>query len=120
MAERVQEGEALAVDLSQRTLDGPDGVVWGLDSPQLNANLVKLDPGHQIGEHHYATVDVLIIVQSGDGVIVIDGVDHVVHADSVLLIPRGINRSIHATRRLVYYSIHMRRPGLDVSVAHTG
>ena len=120
MGERVHDGEALAVSLSQLPLDGPDGVVWGLDSPQLNANLVKLDPGHEIGEHSYEQVDVLLIVQSGDGVIVVDGVDNVVQAESVVLIPRGAKRSIHASRRLVYYSIHTRRPGLDVSVAHTG
>lgn len=114
MGEQVQQGEFLAVNLSQVVLEGPDGVVWGLDSPQLNANLVKLDAGHEMPEHVSAELDVLIVVQGGEGVVVVDDVEHVVHTDSLLLVPAGVRRSIRATRRLIYFSIHARRGGLDL------
>lgn len=115
MGEHVQQGEFLAVNLSQVVLEGPDGVVWGLDSPQLNANLVKLDAGHEMPEHVNAEVDVLIVVQGGEGVVVVDGVEHVVQTDSLLLVPAGVRRTIRATRRLIYFSIHARRGGLGLS-----
>ena len=112
MGDRVQQGEVLSIDLSEVLLEGPDGVVWGLDSPQLNANLVKLDAGREMAEHSSAEVDVLIVVQSGDGTIVIDDTEHAVRAQSIVLIPRGQRRSIRANRRLIYFSIHTRREAL--------
>lgn len=109
MGDRVQQGEVLSIDLSEILLEGPDGVVWGLDSPQLNANLVKLDAGREMPEHSSDEVDVLIVVQSGDGAIIIDGIEHAVKSQSIVLIPRGCRRSIRANRRLIYFSIHTRR-----------
>lgn len=114
MGEQLQQGEVLAVNLSHVPLEGTDGVVWGLDSPQLNANLVKLDAGHEMPEHASADLDVLILVQAGEGVVVVDQVEHVVQTDSLLLVPAGARRVIRATRRLVYFSIHARRDGLNV------
>lgn len=115
MSEQVQRGEALAVNLSQVVLEGPDGVVWGMDSPQLNANLVKLDAGHEMAEHVSAQLDVLIVVQGGEGVITVDDIEHIVQTDSLLLVPAGTRRTIRSTRRLIYFSIHARRGGLGLS-----
>lgn len=112
MGDRVRPGEVLAVDLREILLEGPDGVVWGLDSPQLNANLVKLDAGHEMPEHISAHIDVLIIVQSGEGVIIIDDAEHVLRSETVVLVPSGSRRSIHAKRRMIYFSIHQPRGAL--------
>ena len=117
MNQRLQSGEVLVADLSEISLAGASGVIWGLDSPQLNANLVKLDAGTVIDEHVNADLDVLLVVQAGDGTVTIDGQGHDVAADSVVLIPAGAARSIRARRRLLYFSIHHRREGVAISPA---
>ncbi len=115
MHRRLQSGEVLVADLSEVSLAGASGVIWGLDSPQLNANLVKLDADNVIDDHVNTDLDVLLVVQAGDGSVTIDGRVHDVAADSVVLIPAGTSRSIRARRRLLYFSIHHRREGLAIN-----
>jgi len=103
---------AVVADLGDVPLSGPPGVVWGLDSGQLNANLVTLAAGEAIAEHVNSEVDVLIVVKVGSGVVVVDGVEHAVGADSLVLVPRGTSREIRSTRRLCYLTVHARRAPL--------
>ncbi len=100
----------VVVDLSVMTAGG-DGVIWHLPhGGDLDANLVRLGPGASIGEHVNAEVDVLVAVQTGAGVISIDGRRRRLAADHVALVPRGASRSIVAgTEGLRYLSIHRRR-----------
>ncbi len=112
-------GQALVTDLGQIPLAGVSGVLWGLDSPQLNVNLVKIGADDRIDPHVNDAVDVLLIVQSGRGEVTIDEVAHPIKADSVLLIPLGARRSVEARTQLVYYSIHARRPGLGIASNRT-
>ncbi len=102
-------GEKVVDDLSQVSLLGPSGAVWGLDSPQLNANLVVIAPGEGIAEHVNGELDVLMFVTGGSGTVVIDGVTHEIRTDSVLLIPRGATRSVRSDDRLAYLTVHHRR-----------
>lgn len=113
---RLVEGQSLVADLADVTLAGPSGVVWSLDSPQLNANLVTIRAGDEIGEHVNDEVDVLIVTESGGGEVVVDGVASDVGAASVILIPRGSRRTIRSASGLAYYSIHQRRGGLSVGI----
>lgn len=115
MTEQVKAGETLVADLSSVPLDGPSGVAWGLDSPQLNANLVTIAAGDGVEAHNNDEVDVLLIVSSGRGELVIDEQIYALASHSVVLIPRGSTRSIRSIDRLIYYSVHARRPGLGLT-----
>lgn len=107
-------GQHATADLFRIDTTGPDGVIWGVASPQLNTNLVKLDPGSTIEPHTNTEVDVLVVVQAGDGVVTIDGTVIEVIGGSVALIPVNAERSISAVSELVYLSIHTRRQGLRI------
>lgn len=93
-----------------------DGVHWTLESSRdLNANLVHLDPGHEIGEHVNDAVDVLVVVLVGRGVVDVDGAGHDVAAGAVAHVPRGARRTIRAADEgMTYLTVHRRRGGLDI------
>jgi quercetin dioxygenase-like cupin family protein len=116
---RLGTGESLVTDLHNVALTGATGVVWALDSPQMNANLVTLRPGDEIPEHVNDEVDVLLVAESGFGELSIDGQVSPFGAASIALIPRGARRSIQSASGLVYFSIHQRRSGLTVGRADT-
>ncbi len=99
------------VNIGDLALDGRSGVLWGFASEQQNANFVMLDEGESMLAHRNDEVDVIIVVQSGDGEIVIDGSPHPLAAGSIAVVPRGTVRSIQADRRLLYFTIHQRRDG---------
>lgn len=110
-------GQHATADLHRIDTAGPDGVIWGVASPQLNTNLVKLAAGSTIETHTNTEVDVLLVVTSGDGVVAIEGTVLEVSDGSVVLIPVNARRSISATSQLVYLSIHNRRHGLQIKAA---
>ena len=116
---KVGEREGLVKDLGALSLLGPSGAVWGLDSAQLNANLVTLRADETMPEHRNDEVDVLLIVRSGDGCLTIDGVSHEIGTDSIALIPQGTSRSIATDSGLTYVTVHARRAGLGISAALT-
>lgn len=93
-----------------------DGVVWALpDSEDLNANLVHLDPGHEIGRHVNQEVDVIIVVLAGTGDLHVDDRVDALVAHAVAHIPKGTARHIQAgDDGLRYLTIHRRRGSLDI------
>lgn len=93
-----------------------DGVHWTLvGAGDLNANLVRLEPGHEIGHHLNGEVDVLVVVLAGDGRVEIDGRWHDLTRGSVALVPRGTARRIVAEGRgLDYLTVHRRRGRLGL------
>jgi len=105
---------AVPVDVGALSLAGPGGVVWGAEGDQLNVNVVKMNAGDQIATHVRESVDVLLIVHSGSGIVAIDGMDHALRTDHVLVVPSGASRSIRATTQFVYYSIHQPHEGLVI------
>lgn len=107
---------AVVADLGTISPGGGPGVVWSLPhGGDLDANLVRLTPASVIGTHVNDDVDVLVFVQSGDGQVVIDDIEHRLRAETLVMIPRGAERSIRAGARGVYYlSIHQRRPPLGI------
>lgn len=95
-------------------LDAPgDGVHWTLGAEgDLNANLVRLEPGHAIGEHVNDEVDVLVVVLAGVGEARIDGHRLPLVHHQVVLLPSGARRSIEAgPEGLAYLTVHRRRAG---------
>jgi quercetin dioxygenase-like cupin family protein len=107
------------IDLAPLVDAAGAGVHWTLDgSPDLNANLVRLEPNGAIGEHTNDAVDVLVVVLAGAGSIRIDGVDHPVGPLTVTSIPRGTRRRIQAGERppgLTYLTVHRRRGLLTIA-----
>lgn len=87
------------------------GAVWSLPhGGGLDANVVRLVAGDAVGEHVNDEVDVLLVVWSGTGELVID--DHRVPLGpgTITHVCRGARRSVRAAGDgLVYLSVHPRR-----------
>ena len=110
-------GEPGVVDLDALDRRGSDGVVWSLPQDgDLNANLVKLGAGAQIPAHDNDDVDVLLVVVAGSGVAVLDGAEHVLRPNRLLLLRKGTRRSLAAApdAELVYLTVHRARTGLRI------
>lgn len=109
------------VDLSALVDVAGDGVHWTLEgSSDLNANLVRLEPGHSIGEHRNDAVDVVLLVIAGGGTVRLDGVEHAVGPHTLLSIPKGVARRIAAGDEppgLAYLTVHRRRGLLTIGGA---
>lgn len=117
---------------------GPEerGALWQLAEKgrELDANLVRLPPDAEVGEHQEDVLDVLLVVLAGGG--------HVragtgagtqtleLTPTTVVWLPRTSRRALAAgPDGLAYLTVHRRRPGLtikpsmpsiDASVAHEG
>lgn len=103
-------------DLTGRLPLSGDGVHWTLASSEdLNANLVHLDPDHEIGAHVNDAVDVLVVVLAGDGTVEVDGAILDLAAGVTAHLPRGSRRTIRsASDGMSYLTVHRRRGGLGI------
>ncbi len=108
--------DAVVVKLGELLGSDGNGAVWSLPpDADLNANLVQLGPNTAIDAHRNAEVDVLVLVRSGAGEIVVDGRVSPVAADHLMLIPRGTMRAIRAgSSGLVYVTVHRARGPMTV------
>lgn len=107
----------LLVDLGLLvSAEGADGALWSLPhGGDLDANLVRLSAGAEIGEHRNDEVDVLLSVLAGSGTLVVDGVVHDLTAGHLALVARGGRRAVRAAAEgIVYLSIHRSRSGLSI------
>lgn len=108
---------AEVVDLARlwRTASG-NGVLWSLaSSREQNVNLVRLEPGAQIGEHVNNEVEVVLAVLEGSGQVTVNGLATPLWPSTLAYLPRGVRRTIRAgPEPLVYLSMHRRREGLRV------
>jgi hypothetical protein len=115
-------------DLVARAGAGQVGALWRLAEPgrQLDANLVRLAPGAEVGEHVEGELDVLLVVVAGDGELGGGALGvgqpggtgperEPLAAGTVVWLPRQSHRSLHAgPDGLVYLTTHRRRPGLTI------
>jgi quercetin dioxygenase-like cupin family protein len=91
------------------------GPLWGMASADLNATLLSWPPGHEVPAHVNADLDVLVVVLTGRGVVMIDGSAQDLQAGSAILVPRGARRRIVAgDSGMRYLSIHRRRGPLQI------
>jgi quercetin dioxygenase-like cupin family protein len=107
------DAHALAAD------PGPTatGAVWKLaeSGRQLDANLVHLEGGQQVGTHNEPDLDVLVLVMSGAGVLSSPEGAQQLAAGGLYWLPRGSTRSLTAGEEgLSYLTVHRRRPGLQI------
>ncbi len=90
----------------------PDGIgpLWGMQSDELNATLLAWPAGGGVAEHVNDELEVIVLVLAGSATVSLDGVEHVVSAGGLLLVPRGCTRAVAAGPDGVrYLSIHRRR-----------
>ncbi|MGW3093305.1 cupin domain-containing protein [Streptomyces sp. NPDC001102] len=98
------------------------GVLWKLTESgrQLDANLVRLGPGHHIAPHAEPDLDVLVLVVSGAGTLGagVEGEPLPLAAGCLFWLPHGSTRSITAgDDGLAYLTVHRRRPGMRIGRA---
>ena len=101
------------VDLASLAAGGNHpGARWRLDREDLQANLVRLDPGDRIQPHRNDEVEVLVAVVLGRGELTFDGQVYQLAPMVVAHLPKGTVRAIEAVDGpFAYLSIHRRRSG---------
>ncbi|MEU5371725.1 hypothetical protein ABZ362_22575 [Streptomyces sp. NPDC005951] len=94
------------------------GALWQLAEPgrELDANLVRLPPGAEVGEHQEDVLDVLLVVLAGAGSVRAgDGQVLDLAVGVALWLPRTSRRALAAgPDGLTYLTVHRRRPGLAI------
>lgn len=98
------------------------GALWQLaeSGRELDANLVRLLPGGEVGEHQEDVLDVLLVVVEGTGRIGTGPDALTLTPTTVAWLPRTSRRTLSAgPDGLVYFTVHRRRPGLSIRSAPT-
>ncbi|MFH8935526.1 cupin domain-containing protein [Streptomyces griseosporeus] len=96
---------------------GATGALWKLaeSGRQLDANVVRLDPGTRVAPHIEPDLDVLLVVVAGDGTLDGGGVPQDLTEGAVVWLPHGSTRGITAgDDGLAYLTVHRRRPGMQI------
>jgi quercetin dioxygenase-like cupin family protein/formiminotetrahydrofolate cyclodeaminase len=102
------QAELAVADLAPATPGS--GPRWGMQSDELNATLLTWPAGHELAAHVNDELEVMLVVLAGSACVTVDGADHHLSADQLLLIPRGCVRAVVAGPDGVrYLSTHRRR-----------
>ena len=97
------------VEADQR-LHGP---LFSLESPDLDCNFLRFDQGEGVPLHINAQVDVVGVVLEGEGILQVDGQQHLLVEGDFFYIPKGAARKLRSTGGpFAYLSFHARRPCL--------
>jgi quercetin dioxygenase-like cupin family protein len=113
-------GDPIVVRLDELLGEVPvgDGVHWGIETADLDVNLVHLDPLSRVETHLNLEVDVAILVLAGSGWMWLDDDEHRLAPHVLALAPRGAARSIAAGRDgITYVTVHRRRTPLGIGLA---
>ncbi|KAB2588841.1 hypothetical protein [Streptomyces arboris] len=102
--------------LASAATDGR-GALWHLaeQGRELDANLVRLPGGAEVGEHQEDVLDVLLVVVEGGGRLRTGGGGLELGPSTVVWLPRTSRRALAAgPGGLTYLTVHRRRPGLAI------
>lgn len=81
-----------------------------MQSDELNATLLAWPAGAGVAEHVNTELETVIVVLDGSARVRIDGAEHELSAQQLLVLPRGSARSLTAGQAGVrYLSVHRRR-----------
>ncbi|MEU1082976.1 AraC family ligand binding domain-containing protein [Streptomyces sp. NPDC005908] len=97
--------------------DAAAGALWRLaeSGRQLDANVVRLPPGHRVDTHREPDLDVMLLVLSGHGTLTAPDGEHPLPAGTLTWLPHGSTRSLAAgDDGLTYLTVHRRRPGMTI------
>ncbi|GGW97826.1 hypothetical protein GCM10010297_19080 [Streptomyces malachitofuscus] len=103
--------------------DASAGALWRLaeSGRQLDANVVRLPPGHGVDTHREPDLDVLLLVLAGHGTLTAPDGPHALTAGTLTWLPHGSTRSLAAgTEGLTYLTVHRRRPGMRIQSRRSG
>ncbi|MFD0338400.1 hypothetical protein ACFVH0_06840 [Streptomyces sp. NPDC127117] len=93
------------------------GALWQLSEQgrELDANLVRLPPGGEVGAHQEDVLDVLLVVVAGAGRIEAGDDSLELTPGTVAWLPRTSRRALTAgPDGLACLTVHRRRPGLTI------
>jgi mannose-6-phosphate isomerase-like protein (cupin superfamily) len=110
------------IQLEKQTLDNNDfrRVLYTGKNSQLV--LMCLVPGEEIGEEVHEHIDQFFRFESGEGVVLIDGVKHKVTDGSGVIVPAGARHNVtntSKTAKLKLYTIYSPPEHVDKTVRHT-
>lgn len=92
---------------------GAHGPAFSLESPDLDCNLLRFDSGEGVPLHINAEADVAGVVLDGEGILQVDGVQHLLTEGDFFYIPKGSARKLRSSGGpFAYLSFHARRPCL--------
>ncbi|GAA1421566.1 hypothetical protein GCM10009601_21680 [Streptomyces thermospinosisporus] len=103
--------------------DAPAGALWRLaeSGRQLDANVVHLPPGQQVGTHREPDLDVLHLVLAGSGTLTAPDGTRSLQRGTLTWLPHGSTRSLTAgPDGLTYLTVHRRRPGMQIRRPDSG
>ncbi|MFR0637903.1 cupin domain-containing protein [Arthrobacter sp. LS16] len=101
--------------------DGRNGALWKLEPGRrdLDANVIALAPGAEIGEHVGPELDVLLHVVAGSGLLHGEGTTVQLGAGDIIYLPARARRHFVAGEQgLSYFSVHQRKKTAGLMPAH--
>ena len=99
------------------------GCVWchleaSGEPPELDANIIRLEPGSRIEAHAGADLDVLLHIVHGNGLLLTEVSTLALRPGGLLWLPCLSRREIRAGEQgLTYLTVHSRRSGLTIQQA---
>ncbi|HWA83695.1 MAG TPA: cupin domain-containing protein [Fimbriimonadaceae bacterium] len=116
--EAEEQGKPLHFD-AYESGDGP-GAAVGIETEDINLTIVAWPEHFSVPPHVNTEVDVVTIVLSGIGKATVDGKEIDLRLGSVLVVPKGSERSIKSLSvDFRYVSVHKRRRRLMPQI-HNG
>ena len=95
----------------------PGGPIFGHETEDLDLTALAWAEGRGVGEHTNTEVDVAMVVLSGRGALQFGEERQEVEAGKLIVIPKGVLRSITAlTPDFRYLNVHKRRKRLMPTV----
>ena len=87
----------------------------------LQLVVMSINPGEEIGAEVHDDRDQFFRIESGEGIISIDGVDHSVRDDDAVIVPQGARHNVRATGStpLKLYTIYAPPEHIDGTVHAT-
>lgn len=105
-------------DLFAATLDETAGSVWQLapGARDLDANIIVLKPRDEIAKHVGPALDVLVVVLEGSGALETELTTTQLQHGAVVWLPQKAERRfIAGAHGLKYFTVHQRKPTLNIS-----
>jgi mannose-6-phosphate isomerase-like protein (cupin superfamily) len=108
-------------NIEQATVDNGDFRRVLYTGHNLQLVVMSLNPGEEIGAEVHDDRDQFFRIESGEGVISIDGVDHRVKDDDAVIVPQGARHNVKATGTapLKLYTIYGPPEHIDGTVHKT-
>jgi quercetin dioxygenase-like cupin family protein len=101
------------INLFETAGPGSSGPVFSLESADLDCNYLRFQSGEGVPLHINAEVDVAGVVLEGEGILQVDGQQHLLCEGDFFYIPKGSARKLRSSGGpFAYLSFHARRPCL--------